>query len=1090
MNGCSESSHQAPKRHYFNLSLYSNKKPRQSTKCRASISLKHLGLPLISKISRSPCNSLHLESYEPCTIGRSYSCCDFVFDDIRVSKTHCQILFDSTSKNIYLSDGLLFSCIDHACSSRARVSLNGVFVNQCRITKGELVELCVGDEVLLVYGNECDLKVGFVVERIVFVEDLDDGSLDGFHTNGTSIDYTIFGAENGRFNSKANILLSKCREILCSEDPISYISKSGILSDAKSTKHCRKRGLRKFFGELLSKSVIELSLEGYLRDKEVQTNGCLANTKATVDSSSKSAGVAPTRIIRLEWTNSNGSSIEKVYNTSVQCESGTTANGKYDAITSECPKKKTLECPRKEDISLGENGGKDKIEGSCPPPPGRKFYLNKLQGVDNGTVKSENVVSLPEIFYPVKSLVRVFIATFTSNIPWFLSYCEIPPGLPVTIACHDREKCWSSNPGKRISIPYSDFPHLVVVHPPFPETIAFGQDSKKSGIACHHPKLFLLQREDSLRVVITSANLVERQWLNVTNTIWWQDFPCLAIPDYVALFSQSSYADNNLNRKSDFAAHLAGFIASLLADVPSQAYWILELAKYNFVGALAHLVASVPGIHSARSPYMFDSKYYMHGNQHGPIAGAMCIGSVEASVVGLNYLFRSSADFNGKKLRKLAAFLGKCHENADGMTEVLLRREKNIPADANAVSILLPNPVELSGDCIQLGFLPRNCAKWVAALSDIGLFAFSAYVYPKEVLKAALEGSNNRVQLVLDVSQGPSFSEISEVKRVEHVSAVCSLVASIQRCVGLWRLQEVLCQYKWPEHLESEFIFGSSSVGSVNAHFLAAFSAAAGKRSVELTESEESDPDWGCWSASQELRKPSIRILFPTIERVTNASCGILASKYILCFSEKTWQRLKSIGILDDAVPYPQEREGFPMHVKVARRRFYSKRDDVSFGWVYCGSHNFSAAAWGRPFSNSVDRSASNMSSSSLLGSRLHVSNYELGIVFTVPPSDGWSNENEQCRGLDEINLPFVIPAPRYRTWDRPATAQAMREALAEVAGLERGIPKSIPTTGEVSAEEVPDEEDEIVEVVDFNRKEKEDERAYADKLWSQVDPS
>lgn len=48
-------------------------------------------------------------------------------------------------------------------------------------------------------------------------------------------------------------------------------------------------------------------------------------------------------------------------------------------------------------------------------------------------------------------------------------------------------------------------------YPPFPEVIAFNNDRKKSGIACHHPKLIVLQREDKLRVVITSANLVAKQ---------------------------------------------------------------------------------------------------------------------------------------------------------------------------------------------------------------------------------------------------------------------------------------------------------------------------------------------------------------------------------------------------------------------------------------------------------------------------------------------------------------------------------------------------------------------------------------------------
>jgi len=41
--------------------------------------------------------------------------------------------------------------------------------------------------------------------------------------------------------------------------------------------------------------------------------------------------------------------------------------------------------------------------------------------------------------------------------------------------------------------------------------MAFGKDRKKQGVACHHPKLIVLQREDSMRVVVTSANLVPRQ---------------------------------------------------------------------------------------------------------------------------------------------------------------------------------------------------------------------------------------------------------------------------------------------------------------------------------------------------------------------------------------------------------------------------------------------------------------------------------------------------------------------------------------------------------------------------------------------------
>lgn len=76
--------------------------------------------------------------------------------------------------------------------------------------------------------------------------------------------------------------------------------------------------------------------------------------------------------------------------------------------------------------------------------------------------------------------------------------------------------------------------------------------------------------------------------------------------------------------------------------------------------------------------------------------GVKLLGSVEASVVGLSHLFRTSADSNGSQLKRLAVFLRKCHENAYGMSEIVLRRNTNIPADANAVSVLIPNPEEFS----------------------------------------------------------------------------------------------------------------------------------------------------------------------------------------------------------------------------------------------------------------------------------------------------------------------------------------------------------------------------------------------------------
>lgn len=118
---------------------------------------------------------------------------------------------------------------------------------------------------------------------------------------------------------------------------------------------------------------------------------------------------------------------------------------------------------------------------------------------------------------------------------------------------------------------------------------------------------------------------------------------------------------------------------------------------------------------------------------------------------------------------------------------------------------------------------------------------------------------------------------------------------------------------------------------------------------------------------------------------------------------------------------------------QVARRRFTSTRGlrSSSFGWVYCGSHNFSAAAWGQTISRSSRNNQDQFHNAMRSVNKLRVCNYELGIVFVFPPP---REGTDSCDGskIDDIVLPFVVPAPKYGWSDRPATGLALREALAE----------------------------------------------------------
>lgn len=81
------------------------------------------------------------------------------------------------------------------------------------------------------------------------------------------------------------------------------------------------------------------------------------------------------------------------------------------------------------------------------------------------------------------------------------------------------------------------------------------------------------------------------------------------------------------------------------------------------------------------------------------------------------------------------------------------------------------------------------------------------------------------------------------------------------------------------------------------------------------------------------------------------------------------------------------------------------------------------------------------------------------------------------------------MPAPKYRPSDKPATPQEMREALIEQTKCQRDVCGAAKESDEWMQEEIPEEE-EVIEATDFVVKEKEDEKAYAEELWSQVDSS
>lgn len=99
-------------------------------------------------------------------------------------------------------------------------------------------------------------------------------------------------------------------------------------------------------------------------------------------------------------------------------------------------------------------------------------------------------------------------------------------------------------------------------------------------------------------------------------------------------------------------------------------------------------------------------------------------GSVQATVVGLSHRFHASPDPNGGQLKVLASLLGKCRENTSGMVEVFLKRATNIPADANAVSVVVTADLDkfsVGGKHFQsfLQSFLQSCNKCLQSLKSI-----------------------------------------------------------------------------------------------------------------------------------------------------------------------------------------------------------------------------------------------------------------------------------------------------------------------------------------------------------------------------------
>ncbi|KAI3332224.1 tyrosyl-DNA phosphodiesterase [Xylariaceae sp. AK1471] len=109
----------------------------------------------------------------------------------------------------------------------------------------------------------------------------------------------------------------------------------------------------------------------------------------------------------------------------------------------------------------------------------------------------------------------------------------------------------------------------------------------------HHSKMLVLVRhDDTAQVIIHTANMIAKDWTNMTNGVWQSPLlPKLQSPQ------RAAKADMNIGSGSRFSFDLLSYLRAYNTKRNVCGSLVEELTKYDFSAVRGALVASVPGKH-------------------------------------------------------------------------------------------------------------------------------------------------------------------------------------------------------------------------------------------------------------------------------------------------------------------------------------------------------------------------------------------------------------------------------------------------------------------------------------------------------------
>ena len=508
---------------------------------------------------------------------------------------------------------------------------------------------------------------------------------------------------------------------------------------------------------------------------------------------------------------------------------------------------------------------------------------------------------LKELCGDPQTLTGIFVATMGLNASWLLQALGLPPetSIPIIIACHHPERCWSGHPERRrVEGAVRGHSGSILIFPPFANapgkadsfTAHRTGQAPRGLLGCVHAKMLIFYRTDRVTVVISTANMTRGQWVHTRNHLWSATFPARPLAAPTSLLGGSD--------ECTFGSDLAMYVSANLAGCspsPSDATLVARLAGYDFTESSrqhVHIVTSIPSIVPLR----------LATTPPGACA------TFRSALAGADH-HRPSAPI----IRAILRLMSEVAVDDDGCTQLALVPLPHNSYDPNAIGVRLPPAVyaRLSAtvaahatECAighdgLIGYLPRLTAAWIAPLRRTYGLRFTVRADPRHLFS-----NSTRIgmgTLLIDVHQSAATFSSTSAAMVDAMTAaeagsasaggggvapevaLVTLLARVERPLGLQRLRQLLRPHAWPPAKERKaFFYASSSVGNlftaVGKRFLQGFvlatsGGAGGEVDGAKVDAESADDDESHWvrmkAASTLLSDDRLpQLVFPTVDEV------------------------------------------------------------------------------------------------------------------------------------------------------------------------------------------------------------------------------